>query len=68
MDYWATCHITPGVSYFIPVPLEDTDRRIEVADGHHVTEKPKWQVWIKMCDDHGDPFITTLHKVLLEPD
>ena len=35
----ATCHMTPAVSYFIPVSLEDTDKYIEGADGHHVTTK-----------------------------
>ena len=47
----------PQVSYFIPGALEDTDKHIEVVNGHHVTAKQKGQVWIKMCDDHGDPFI-----------
>ena len=37
-------------------------------DRHHVTEKPKGQVRIKMCDDHGDPFIVMLHNVLFAPD
>ena len=44
------------------------DRYIEVADGHHVTEKQKVQVQIEMCDDNGDTFITTLHNVFLAPD
>ena len=30
------CHMTPDVSYFIPGSLEDTDKRIEVLDKHHV--------------------------------
>ena len=30
---------------------EDMDKYIEVADGHHVTVKQKFQVRIKMCDD-----------------
>ena len=30
--------------------------------------REKGQVQIKMCDDHGDPFIATLHNVLLAPD
>ena len=59
--------MTPEVSYFIPGSLEDTDKYIEVADGHHVTEKQKGQVQIKMCDDNTDPFIATLHNVLLAP-
>ena len=68
LDYGATCHMTPEVSYLIPGSLEDTDKRIEVADRHHVTAKPNGQVQIKMCNDHGDPFIATLHNVLLAPD
>ena len=59
--------MTPEVSYFIPGALEDTDKYIEVADGHHVTAKQKGQVQIKMCDDNGKPFIATLHNVLLAP-
>ena len=42
----------------IPGSLEDTDKHIEVADGHHVTEKLKGQLRIKMCDNNGDTFIT----------
>ena len=68
LDSGATCHMTPEVSDFIPGSLEDTDKHIEVADGHHVTEKQKGRVQIKMCDNHGDPFISTLHNVLLAPD
>ena len=66
-DSVATCHMTPEVSDLIPGSLEDTDKHIEVADGHHVTAKQKVQVQIKMYDDHGDSFITTLHSVLLAP-
>ena len=40
------CHMTPQVSDFIPVSLEDTEKYIEVADGHHVTAKQKGQVII----------------------
>ena len=36
LDYGAMCHITPEVSDFIPGLLGDTDKPIEVADGHHV--------------------------------
>ena len=67
LDYEATCHMTPDVLDFIPGSLEDTDKHIEVADGHHVTAKQKCQVRIKICDDHGDLFITTLHNVLVVP-
>ena len=45
------------VSVFIPGMLEDTDKHIEVLDGHHVTEKQKGQVQIKICDDTRNPFI-----------
>ena len=31
----ATCPMKPEVSDFIPGSLEDTDKYIEVADGHH---------------------------------
>ena len=68
LDSVATCHMTPEVSDFIPGSLEDTDKHIEVVYGHHVTSKKKGQVRIKMCNDHGDPFIATLHNVLLAPD
>ena len=36
-------------------------------DRRHVTEKQKGQVRIKMCDNHGDHFIKTLHNVILAP-
>ena len=39
LDYEATYHMTPEVSYFIPGSLEDMYKYIEVADRHHVTEK-----------------------------
>ena len=43
LDSGATCHMTPEVENFIPGSLEDTDKFIEVADGHHVTAKKKVQ-------------------------
>ena len=46
LDSGATCHMTPEVTDFIPVSLEDTDKFIEVADGHHVTAKQKGSVGI----------------------
>ena len=60
--------MTPEVSDFIPGSLEDTDKYIGVADGHHVTAKQKGQVRIQMCDDNRNSFIATLHNVLLAPD
>ena len=68
LDSGATCHMTPEVSDFIQGTLEDTDKYIEVTDGHHVTAKQKGQVQIQMCDDNGNSFITTLYNVILAPD
>ena len=68
LDSGAMCHMTPEILYFIPGSLEDTDKYIEVADGHHVTAKQKVQLRIKMCNDNGNPFIATLHNVILAPD
>ena len=68
LDSGATCHMTPEFSDFIPGLLEDTDKHIEVVDVHHVTSKQKVQVRIKMSNNTGDPFIATLHNVLLAPD
>ena len=36
LDSGATCHITPEVTDFVPGSLEDTDKSIEVVDGHHI--------------------------------
>ena len=58
----------PEVTDFIPGSLEDTDKFIEVADGHHVTAKQKGSVRIKMFDNNGETFIATLYNVLLAPD
>ena len=60
--------MTPEVSGFIPGSLLDRDKHIEVAYGHHVTAKQKVQVRIKMCANNRDPFIATLHNVILAPD
>ena len=68
LDLVATCHMTPEVSNFITGTLEDTDKSIEVTDGHHVTSKQKGRVRIQMCDDNGKTFIATLYNVLLAPD
>ena len=37
---------------FIPGSLDDTDRNIEVADGHNVIAKQKKQVKIKICNNN----------------
>ena len=68
LDSGATCHMTPEVTDFIPGSLEDTEKFIEVADGHHVTAKQKGSVRIQMCDDNGKNFFATLYNVLLAPD
>ena len=60
--------MTPQVLDFIPGSLEDTDKNIEVADGHHITAKKKGQVQIKMFGDNRDTFIATLHNVRLASD
>ena len=44
LDSGSTCHMTSQFSGFIPGPLEDTDKYIEFADGHHVTAKQNGQV------------------------
>ena len=41
LDSGATCHMTPEVLNFITGSLEDTDKYIEVADGHHFVAKKK---------------------------
>ena len=57
--------MTPELSDLIPGTLYDTYKYIEVADGHHVTEKQKGQVRIQMCHNNGKTFIATLYNVLL---
>ena len=68
LDLGATCRMTPEVTYFIPGSLGDTDKFIEVADGHHVTAKQNGSVRIQLCDDNGKKFIATLYNILLAPD
>ena len=68
LDYGATFHMTPEVSDFIPGSLEDTDKYIEVVDGHHVTAKQKGQVRIQMCNNNRKTSIATLYNIILAPD
>ena len=68
LDSGATCHIMPEATDFIPRSLEDTDKFIKVADGHHVTAKQKGSVRIQMCDNNGKTVFATLYNVLLAPD
>ena len=51
--------MTTEVTYFIPGSLEDTDKFIEVADGHNVTAKQKGSVRIQMCNNNGKTFVAT---------
>ena len=60
--------MTPKASDFIPGSLENTDKYTEVADGYYVTAKQKGKFQTKMHDNNGNPFIVTLHNVLLAPD
>ena len=60
--------MTLDISDFIPRLLEDTDKHTEVEVGIYVRAKKKLQVLIKMCSNNGDPFIATLHNVLLALD
>ena len=68
LDLVAMCHMKPEVSDFITGSLEDTDKYIEVSDGHHVTAKQKGQVRIQMCDNNRKNFIAKLYNSLLAPD
>ena len=68
LDSGATWNMTPEVTDFITGSLEDMDKFIEVADGHHVTAKQKGSVRIQMCDNNGKKFVATLYNVLLAPD
>ena len=68
LDSGATCHMTPEVTDFIPGSLENTDKFIEVANGHQVTAKQRGSVRIQMCDDNGKKFFITLYNVLLALD
>ena len=46
LDSGVTCQMKPEVSYFITGSSEDTDKYIEVAGVHHLTEKQKGQARI----------------------
>ena len=54
--------MTPEVADFIPGSLEDTDKFIEVVDGHHVTAKQKGSVRIQMCDNNGKTVVAHLYS------
>ena len=44
LDFGAIFYMTPEVLGYISGLLEDTDKHIDVADGHHVTAKQKGQI------------------------
>ena len=44
LDSVATCRMTPQGLDVIPGQLEDMDKNIKVAYGHHVTTRQKGQV------------------------
>ena len=60
--------MAPEVTDFVPGSLEDTDKFIEVTDGHHVNAKQKGSVRIQMFDDNRKTFFAALYTVLLAPD
>ena len=60
LDSGVTCHMTPDISDFVPGSLVETDKYIEVVDGHFFTAKKKGQVQIKIWENYGKPFIATL--------
>ena len=57
LDSGATCHMTLEVTDFIPGSLEDTDKYIEVAGGHHVTAKQKGSVRIQKFLRYRQSFV-----------
>ena len=46
----------------------ETDKYIEVADGHFIAAKKTREVQIKIRDENGKPFIVTLYNMILAPD
>ena len=57
----------PDISDFILGSLVETNKYIEVADGHFINEKQTGEVQIKMCDNNGKTFIATLYNILFAP-
>ena len=55
--------MTPAVTDFIPGSLEDTDKFIGVADGHHVTAKQKGSVRIQIFKYNGKTFFANLYNI-----
>ena len=52
--------MTPEISDFIPVPMAEMDKYIEVVYMHSVTAKQTGEVQIKMRDNNGKTLIARL--------
>ena len=52
---------------FVLGSLVETDKYIEVVDGHFVTAKQTGEVQIKTREYSGKPFIAMLYNLLLAP-
>ena len=60
--------MTLDILYFLLVSLVETDKYIEVSDGHFVAAKKTGEVQINIRDDNGKPFIYALYNVIFAPD
>ena len=60
--------MTPDISDFMPGPLAETDKYIEVLYEHLITAKKTGEFQTKIPDDNGKPFIDMLYNVLIAPD
>ena len=54
--------MTPEIPDYKPGLLAETNKYIEVSDGHLVTEKQTGEPQIKMCGNNGKPFIAMFYK------
>ena len=68
LDYGETCHMTPEFSDLLQVHYKIRINILKLRTDITSQRRKKGQVRIKICDDNGDPFIATLHIVLLAPD
>ena len=68
LDSGATCNTTLEIQECILGSLVETDKYIEVLDGHFVTANQIGRFKIKMRDSNGNHSIATLYNVLLSPD
>ena len=58
-DSGETCQIIQLIQDFIPGSLVETDKYIEVEDGHFVAANQTGEVETKMCDNNGKLFVAT---------